>query len=96
MKYGTLPIVREIGGLKDTVKKYDEKNGTGTGFTFNDISARALYYGIGWAVSTYYDRPRHMKAMIQQAMSEDYSWERSVREYEAVYDKALARKKTWK
>ncbi len=95
MKYGTLPIVREIGGLKDTVKKYDERTGTGTGFSFNDASAHAVYYAVGWAVSTYYDRPEHIQNMIRQAMAEDYSWERSAEEYESVYDKALARKRTW-
>ena len=95
MKYGTLPIVREIGGLKDTVRKYDEAKGSGTGFTFNEISAHAIYYAIGWAISTYYDRSQHMKTMIQEAMSADFSWKKSAQEYEKVYEKALVRKSFW-
>ena len=55
--YGTLPIVRETGGLVDTVESYDERAGTGTGFRFKDPTADALYNTIGWAVSTYFDRP---------------------------------------
>jgi hypothetical protein len=59
--YGTLPIVRATGGLDDTVENYDEAAGRGTGFKFWEISGRALYYTIGWAVSTWYDRPQHVR-----------------------------------
>ncbi len=66
--YGALPIVRATGGLDDTVENYNEAAGTGTGFKFWDISGRALFYTIGWAVSTWYDRPHHYAAMQQQGM----------------------------
>ena len=67
--YGALPIVRATGGLDDTVENYDEATGTGTGFKFWEISGRALFYTIGWAVSTWYDRPHHYAAMQQQGMA---------------------------
>jgi starch synthase len=92
LKYGTLPIVRATGGLDDTVIQYDETTGGGTGFKFWDASPRALYYTVGWAVSTYYDRPQHIAQMIQAAMAQDYSWEKSAAEYEALYARALAKK----
>lgn len=88
--YGTLPIVRATGGLDDTVENYDEAAGSGTGFKFWELSDRALYYTIGWAVSTWYDRPHHIAAMQQQGMARDFTWEASARQYEHVYENALA------
>lgn len=93
MKYGTLPIVRATGGLDDTVVNYDEKTGEGTGFKFWEPSDHAVYYAAGWAVSTYYDRKPHMQKLVQNAMAQDYSWEKSAKEYEKLYDKAIRRKK---
>ncbi len=89
LKYGTLPIVRATGGLDDTVVQYDETTGTGTGFKFQEASPAAIYYTIGWAVSTYYDRPQHMHNMICQAMQQNFSWEESVLQYEAMYHQAI-------
>ena len=83
--YGTLPIVRATGGLEDTVDQYDEATGDGTGFKFYDISAQALYNTIGWAISTYFDRPKHMDKMIKAAMSKDFSWEKHIKEYLELY-----------
>jgi starch synthase len=88
--YGTLPIVRATGGLDDTVDNYNEANATGTGFKFWDISERALFYTMGWAVSTWYDRPHHYAAMQRQGMERDFTWESSARQYELVYEEALA------
>ncbi len=88
--YGTLPVVRATGGLDDTVENYDEAAGRGTGFKFWDISDRALYYTIGWAVMTWFDRPHHITAMQQQGMTRDFTWESSAREYERVYEHALS------
>ena len=85
-----LPIVRATGGLDDTVENYDEAAGKGTGFKFWEISDRALYYTIGWAVSTWYDRPHHIAAMRDQGMGRDFTWEASARQYESVYEKALS------
>jgi starch synthase len=94
LKYGTLPIVRATGGLNDTVRQYDpRRGGQGTGFKFNDPTADAVYGTIGWAVATWYDRPKHIARMIRRAMAEDFSWENSAARYEMVYDRALAKKR---
>ena len=92
LRYGTLPIVRATGGLDDTVQQYDEATGNGTGFKFWEPSPAAIYYTVGWAVSTHYDRPYHIHKMVQTAMQQDYSWEHSAREYLQLYEKALANK----
>jgi starch synthase len=89
LKYGTLPIVRATGGLDDTVEQYNERDGNGTGFKFWEPSANAIYYSVGWAVSTYYDRPDHIQTMIQAAMAQDFSWEKSAHEYIYLYERAL-------
>ena len=85
LAYGTLPIVRATGGLDDTVENYDEQTVEGTGFKFYAISSSALFDTIGWAVSTYYDRPEHMKIMQNRAMKKDFSWENSAKEYMNLY-----------
>ncbi len=90
LKYGTLPIVRATGGLDDSVQQYDEATGAGSGFKFHEPSAHAIYYTVGWAVSTWYDRKPHLRQMIQTAMAQDFSWERSARAYERLYAQALA------
>jgi starch synthase len=92
LKYATLPIVRATGGLNDTVQQYDETTGEGTGFKFFEPSPLAVYYTVGWAVSTYYDRPHHMRQMMAAAMAQDFSWNRSAGTYELAYARALANK----
>ncbi len=92
LRYGTLPIVRATGGLEDTVEQYDEATGQGTGFKFWEPSVPALYYTVGWAVSTYYDRRHHLQQMIQRAMAQDFSWGESARRYVRAYTKDLANK----
>jgi starch synthase len=92
LRYGTLPIVRATGGLDDTVRQYDERTGEGTGFKFQDANSTAIYYTVGWAVSTYYDRPQHIRQMAAAAMAQDYSWERSASLYVQTYRRAIANK----
>ncbi len=92
LKYGTLPIVRATGGLEDTVRQYNEATGEGTGFKFIQATPGALVDTIGWAVSTYFDRKPHLAQMVQQAMAEDFSWERSAVSYEQLYERALSNK----
>lgn len=94
LKYGTLPIVRATGGLDDTVIQYDERTGDGTGFKFWEPSSSAIFYTVGWAVSTYYDRPHHMAKMIHTAMLQDYSWEKSAAQYVDLYEQAIRNKGT--
>jgi starch synthase len=92
LKYGTLPIVRATGGLDDTVQNYDEATGRGTGFKFSLPTGRALYDTIGWAVSTWFDRPHHIKKMRKQAMAQNFDWAKSAKKYTEVYQHALRKK----
>ena len=85
LKYGTLPIVRNTGGLSDTVIQYNEADGSGTGFKFDYLSPDALFDTVGWAVSTYFDRPKHIDLMRKAAMKCDFSWKISAKEYEKIY-----------
>jgi starch synthase len=85
LKYGTLPIVRACGGLEDTVINYDEATGAGTGFKFLQPDSHALFNTIGWAVSTWFDRPHHIPQLQQQAMAQDFSWDKSAGQYVEVY-----------
>jgi len=95
LKYGTLPIVRATGGLDDTVEQYNEKDGSGTGFKFWEPSPSSLFYTIGWAISTYFDRKSHFDRMRQTAMKQDYSWEHSAQQYRKLYDRAMANKRAY-
>jgi starch synthase len=92
-RYGTLPLVRRTGGLNDTVENYQEALGSGTGFVFDDLTPEALANTIGWALSTYHDRPEHIAAMQRQAMRLDRSWARSAEEYERTYHLAYERRR---
>ena len=87
LKYGTLPIVRNTGGLADTITQYDESTGTGTGFKFDYLSPDAIFDTVGWAVSTYFDRPKHFTTMRKAAMKCDFSWKNSAKEYEKIYSR---------
>jgi starch synthase len=89
LRYGTLPIVRATGGLVDTVANYDEGTGDGTGFVFSDLHPESLANTIGWAVSTWFDRPHHIDTMRDRAMRQDFSWERAARLYEQLYRRAI-------
>jgi starch synthase len=91
LKYGTLPIVRATGGLDDSVIQYNEATGEGTGFKFADANPTAIYFSVGWAVSTWYDRREHYNKMQQTAMVQDYSWDKSARVYVEMYTRALGR-----
>jgi starch synthase len=89
LKYGTLPLVRATGGLEDTIENYNESTGEGTGFKFLAPTPQALHDTIGWAVSTWYDRPRHIAQLRRAAMAQDFSWEKSARQYQMVYHHAI-------
>lgn len=96
LKYGTLPIVRATGGLRDTVMQYDEQTGSGTGFLFYDLTPDAIRGTVGWAVSTYYDRKHHMAMMQKRAMEQHFSWLDSAKQYEELYQKAILRRAAWR
>ncbi|MFP4069560.1 MAG: glycogen synthase [Opitutales bacterium] len=89
MTYGTLPIVRETGGLIDSVEQYVEGQGIGTGFRFKHCSADALFDTIGWACSTFYDRPDELALLRKNAMAADFTWDQSAGAYEDIYGWAV-------
>jgi starch synthase len=93
LRYGTLPLVRATGGLVDTVQNYDESVGGGTGFMFNDLTVDSIANSIGWALSTYYDRPDHIATMRKRAMAQDFSWDRAAADYERLYLDAYQRRR---
>lgn len=90
LRYGAVPLVRATGGLRDTVQNYNEAADTGTGFTFDDFSASALYNTAQWALRIFQD-PARWRALQQRGMKQDFSWEASAQKYEAMYHQALQR-----
>jgi starch synthase len=85
MRYGTLPIVRETGGLKDTVSPYNEYTGGGTGFSFGNYSAHDMLYVIHYAMNVFYNNREAWNTIMYNAMSADYSWNRSADRYIDLY-----------
>ena len=85
MRYGTLPVVRETGGLKDTVIPYNEYTGEGTGFSFANYNADEMLGVIYYAMDVYYNRKDEWKKIIDNAMSVDYSWNVSADKYIKMY-----------
>jgi starch synthase len=86
LRYGTLPIVRETGGLKDTVEPFNEYEGTGTGFSFTNYNAHDMLNVVRYAKSVYYDRKRDWNKIIDRAMAADFSWNTSALKYQELYD----------
>ena len=86
MRYGTIPVVRETGGLKDTVVPYNGATGEGTGFTFYSYNAHDMLYAIERAVGLYYDYKDDWKKLVQNAMSQDFSWNNICKQYIALYE----------
>lgn len=85
LRYGTIPIVRETGGLKDTVEPYNEYEGTGTGFSFSNYNAHEMLGIFNYAKSVYYDHKREWNKIVDRAMSADFSWASSAKKYEELY-----------
>ena len=86
LRYGTLPIVRETGGLKDTVEPYNEYEGKGTGFSFVNYNAHEMLATIRYAEQVYYDKKREWNKMVDRAMAADFSWNVSAKKYQEMYD----------
>ena len=86
LRYGTIPIVRETGGLKDTVIPYNEYESTGTGFSFANYNAHEMYHTLQYAMYTYYNKKREWNKLIDRAMAADYPWNNSARKYAELYN----------
>lgn len=85
MRYGTLPIVRETGGLKDTVRPYNEFTGEGTGFSFSNFNGDEMGDAVFRAARLFWDNRDAWNQLVTQAMSQDFSWTRSADKYLDLY-----------
>lgn len=90
MRYGTPPVVRATGGLKDTVEPYDPGRERGTGWSFLDPSGEALAQALRWALITWRDYPERFREIQRRGMEQDLGWGRSAAEYEALFEEARA------
>lgn len=86
LRYGSVPVVRETGGLKDTIIPYDKYTKQGNGFRFADYNAHEMMYALKRALSAY-ENYEEWKQIVENAMNSDYSWKASAREYKALYEK---------
>jgi starch synthase len=91
LRYGTIPIVRATGGLRDTVVPFDPATGQGTGFVFTEPSAEALLEAVRTAVAVSTDKTAWQRLM-QNAMAQDFSWDRSAARYEELYRRVIETK----
>ncbi|MCL6571815.1 MAG: glycogen synthase GlgA [Bacillus sp. (in: Bacteria)] len=93
MKYGAIPIVRETGGLNDTVHAWNEFTGEGNGFSFRNFNAQDMLYTIQRAISFYHD-PIAWEVIVKKAMAMDYSWAKSAQMYNELYRELISRSET--
>ncbi len=88
LRYGTIPIVRQTGGLADSIRPYDAQKETGNGFIFTPYKPDALYEAVASAVSAFGETSAWQK-LVSRVMREDWSWRRSAQAYVALYERAL-------
>lgn len=89
MRYGTIPVVRETGGLVDTVEPYNQYEGSGTGFSFANINAHEFLFTTKYACEVYRESPEAWQGIVNRAMAGDYSWTRSAQAYADLYEELL-------
>jgi starch synthase len=87
MRYGSIPVVRQTGGLADTVKDFDPPHNTGNGFTFQEYDSMLLYGAIIRALETY-KYPEVWRNLMKRDMTADYSWKASAAQYVELYRQA--------
>jgi starch synthase len=87
LRYGTIPVVRETGGLADTITNFDPKTGAGNGFSFGDHSSVALLGAMARGIEVMRS-PRVWDRLVQNAFASDFSWERSAEAYADLYQRA--------
>lgn len=86
MRYGTVPVVRATGGLKDTVTEFNPKTGSGNGFLFEEYTSDRLVIAVKRAMG-FYRQPEEWKKIVRNAMRSDFSWTQSAKHYEEIYQK---------
>ena len=89
MRYGTLPLVRETGGLRDSVQPYNQYSGEGTGFSFANFNAHEMLGTIDLALDTWYNRPADWEKLQKNAMAQDFSWRASAEKYRSLWKETL-------
>jgi starch synthase len=92
LRYGTVPVVRAVGGLVDTVRPFSSRTGQGTGFLFADYHPDALLDAVQGALAVW-ENPRAWRRLQRNGMRKDFSWERSAAEYVKMYKRVMAAKK---
>jgi len=92
LKYGTIPIVRETGGLVDTIEAYNEYEKKGNGFSFTSFNAHDMMHTIRYALHTYKNDKNSWYGLVENAMMSDFSWKKSAKVYKEVYKDLLRRK----
>lgn len=85
MRYGSLPIVRETGGLRDTVQAYNQHTAQGNGFSFRNINAHEFLFVSQYAIDCYWRAKEHWPLLVEHAMTGDYSWTRAAGDYLDLY-----------
>ena len=90
MRYGTVPVVRETGGLKDTVKPYNVFTKEGTGFTFANYNAHEMKDAVARSIEIYRNK-EEWENLIRRCMNQDFSWQNSAKEYKELYKEMLKR-----
>ncbi len=88
LKYGTIPIVRATGGLKDTIQEFDPETGRGNGFAFDSYEVRDLLAAVDRALEML-SRKRKWRTLIKNAIAADFSWDKSARLYLNLYQKLV-------
>jgi starch synthase len=91
LAYGAIPIVRNTGGLADTVENFNQDTGGGTGFMFDDLTPSAIYNTVGWAIWAWYNRRDQIEAMRRRGMKQDNSWASSAKKYVTMYEETRAK-----
>ena len=92
MHYGTIPVVRETGGLKDSVIAYNQYEDAGDGFSFANYNAHELLFTIKHALDIYFNHRGSWEGIIQRAMKKDFSWKASAQEYVRLYEGLIAQR----
>lgn len=90
MRYGSLPLVHETGGLKDTVEAYNCYTGSGYGFSFEDYRPEVFYHCLEQALLIYDYEPEIWQSLVQKAMTQDFSWDKPAQKYKELYRSLLA------
>ena len=92
LRYGTVPVVRAVGGLADTVSEFDPKTGKGNGFIFHEYTSMGLFNALKRALEVYRNQAQ-WRQLQRQGMAADFSWSASARKYEALYRELVAKRK---